>query len=207
MASDRLFVPPRIGNSTMTEIIFRQNRRAFSNIRKRRGGIVKVGRHIAINVGGACYGNGKPWAQGGLGIYFGPRSRHNFSEALDEDEPQTSQRAEVNAAIIALDKVKELLDQEKLDTSLVLIISDSRYLVDGITQNIYKWQDNGWRNARRREVANKEAFEELDELVDELEDDYGVFVKFWWVPKEENEDADEMARQAAGFYDSDSDDD
>ncbi|KAJ3564892.1 hypothetical protein NP233_g7995 [Leucocoprinus birnbaumii] len=203
-SSDRLFVPPRIGNSTPMEVIFRQSRRPFSNVRIRRGGVIKVGRHIAVNVGGACYGNGKPWAQGGSGVYFGPWSPHNFSEALDDDGPQTNQRAEINAAIIALDKVKELLDQEKLDTSLVLIMSDSQYLVDAITQYIYKWQDNGWRNARGGEVVNKEDFEELDELIDELEDDYEVFVRFWWVPKEDNEDADEMARQAAGFYDSDS---
>jgi ribonuclease HI len=204
MPSDRLFIPPRIGNSTLNEIVFRQERRAFSNLRVRRGGQVKVGRHIVINLGGACYGNGKPWAQAASGVYFGPWSRHNFSEEL-EDGPQTNQRAEINAAIIALDKVKELLDQEKLDTSLVLLVTDSQYVVDAMTQHIYKWQDNRWRNARGQEVVNKEDFEELDELIDELEDDYEVFVKFLWVPKEDNDDADEMARQAAGFYDDDDD--
>ncbi|KXN92153.1 Ribonuclease H1 [Leucoagaricus sp. SymC.cos] len=206
MPSDRLFIPPRIGDSTIGDIVFRQDRRAFSNLRKRRGGEVKVGRHIAVNVGGACYGNGKPWARAAAGVYFGPWSRHNFSEEV-EDGRQTNQRAEIYAAIIALDKIKEFLDEEKLNTSLVVVVTDSRYVVDAMTNFIYRWQDNGWRNRKRSEVVNREDFEELDELVDELEDDYEVFVKFWWVPKEDNEDADEMARQAAGFYDDDDDDD
>ncbi|KAJ3564891.1 hypothetical protein NP233_g7992 [Leucocoprinus birnbaumii] len=206
--SDRLFIPPRIGGSTVADFIERKNRRAFSNIRQRRGGAVRVGRHIAVNVGGACKDNGKQWARGGAGVYFGPSSRYNFSKELGKHgRPQTNQRAEVNAATIALRKVKKLLDKEKLDTRLVLILSDSQYLVKGITQYIYKWQDNGWMSSRRRPVDNQEDFEELDELIDELEDDYEVFVRFWWIPKEDNEDADEMAREAAGFYDSDSDSD
>lgn len=161
--------------------------------------MVNVGRHIAIRIGGACCANGKPWAQGGSGVYFGPSSRENFSEALSQNGPQTSQRAEINAAIIALVKVKELLDQEKLNTKLVLLISDSKYLVDAMTRHIYMWQDNGWRNSRGGEVVNREDFEELDGLIDELEDLYWVFVKFFWVPKEDNQLADEMARQAARF--------
>ncbi|KAJ3564889.1 hypothetical protein NP233_g7991 [Leucocoprinus birnbaumii] len=206
--SDRLFIPPRLGETTISDFISRQNRRAFSNIYKNRGGSVQVGRHIAINVGAACKDNGKDWALGGVGIYFGPLSRYNFSDNLSESNGrrQTSQRIEVNAATIALRKVKDLLDEKKLNTGLVLILSKSRYLVEGITQNIYKWLDNGWENSKGGEVSNKEDFEELDELVNELEDDYKVFVKFWWIPKEENEPADEMARQEAGIWDSDDSD-
>jgi ribonuclease HI len=203
MASDRLYVPPLIDDRALPDIVVRKNRRAFSYIRVRRGGEVKKGQHIAISVGGACSGLR---AQAGMGVYFGPGSRYSMSEPL-EDGQQTSQRAEINAAILALNKVKELLDKERLNTNLVLLATNSKYVVDCITEYIYRWQDNGWKTRRGSEVVNKEDFEELDELIDELEDDYDVFVKFWWVPKEFNEEADELAKEAAGFYNqSDSDD-
>jgi ribonuclease HI len=165
------------------------------NMYHNRGGEKKRSRHIAIFVDGACSGNGQRWARAGMGVFFGPRSRHNISQRL-HDDPQTNQRAELHAAILALDRVKELLDDDKLETRLVVVATDSAYLVDGITKWIYKWQDNGWTNARGGDVANREDFETLDELIDELEDDYGVFVKFWKVDRDDNEDADELAREA-----------
>ncbi|KXN92155.1 hypothetical protein AN958_09247 [Leucoagaricus sp. SymC.cos] len=129
MSSDRLFIPPRIGSSTFEDIVYRKNRKPFSKLRKRRGSEVKVGDHIAINVAGACNGNGKSWAQSAVGVYFGPSSRHNFSEEIDE-EPHTSNRAHIRAAIIGLEKVKKLLDKDKLKTSVVVVVTHSQYAVD-----------------------------------------------------------------------------
>jgi ribonuclease HI len=68
---------------------------------------------------------------------------------------QSSHRAEINAAIIALDKVKKLLADEKLNTNLVLLAMDSQYVVKSITEDIYRWYDNGWINARGGEIVGR----------------------------------------------------
>lgn len=153
-------------------------------------------RDIAVFVDGACSGNGQPWARAGMGVFFGPGSRHNITQSLDDGGPQTNQRAEIRAAILALDRVKQLLDLGRLDTDLVVVATDSAYLVGGITEWIYKWYQNGWMNARGGDVSNREDFEELDELINELEDDYGVFVEFWKVDRYDNQESDELARDA-----------
>ncbi|XP_006463390.1 hypothetical protein AGABI2DRAFT_144709 [Agaricus bisporus var. bisporus H97] len=205
--SYRLFVPPPFADTSRDGLLVQTKRgRLFTNIYHIRGGVKKRSQHIAVFVDGACRGNGYLGARAGMGVYFGPRSRHNISQRLDDDGPQTSQRAEINAAILALDRVKSLLDQDRLETDLVVIASDSEYLVTGISKWIYKWYDNGWTNAKGGDVSNREDFEELDELVDELEDDYGVFVKFWKVDREDNEEADELAKDAVADEDSTSDD-
>lgn len=62
-----------------------------------------------------------------------------------------------------------------------------------------KWRENGWRNSKGLEVANRDEFEWLDDLVEDLEEYCGVQVKFWHVPKALNQGADELARRALGY--------
>jgi ribonuclease HI len=158
-----------------------------------------LGEGIAVCVGGSCLGNGKSWAKAGLGVYFGPGSQHNKSEPLEYGQ-QTNQRAEINAAIIAIRQVKDLLDYDELDTRLVVLVTDSKYVVECMTQHIYKWRSNGWISAKGYEVANKADFQELDDLIDELRSwPFDCSVKFWWVPKRFNKEADQLARNAAGY--------
>ncbi|MEI6280778.1 MAG: ribonuclease HI [bacterium] len=50
----------------------------------------------------------------------------------------------------------------------VEIVSDSKYVILGITEWIFNWQKNNWRNAAKKPVMNKELWEELYELVQEV---------------------------------------
>ena len=50
----------------------------------------------------------------------------------------------------------------------VEIISDSKYVILGITEWIFGWQKNNWRNAAKKPVLNKELWEELYTLTQEL---------------------------------------
>ena len=59
-------------------------------------------RSLLVFTDGACSGNGAPDAPGGLGVFFGPGSKFNFSERLSESGAHTSQKAELAAVARAL---------------------------------------------------------------------------------------------------------
>ena len=48
------------------------------------------------------------------------------------------------------------------------IVSDSKYVILGITEWIFNWQKNNWRNANKKPVLNRELWEELYKLTEEL---------------------------------------
>ncbi|KAJ7286775.1 ribonuclease H-like domain-containing protein [Mycena rebaudengoi] len=138
-------------------------------------------RTVIICVDGACAGNGTPAARAGVGIYFGPGSPHNASQRITDGGAQTSQRAEILAATTALRKA-------------IVLLTDSQYVVGAMTEWVFGWKDNAWKNTKGKTVENKE-FQELDALIEQLEED-GLDVKFWLVGREHNEKADELAKAA-----------
>ena len=50
----------------------------------------------------------------------------------------------------------------------VEIVSDSKYVILGITEWIHNWLKNNWRNANRKPILNRELWEELYKLNAEL---------------------------------------
>jgi hypothetical protein len=48
------------------------------------------------------------------------------------------------------------------------IVSDSKYVILGVTEWIGNWMQNNWRNANRKSVLNRELWEELYKLNEEL---------------------------------------
>ncbi|MGH7249388.1 MAG: ribonuclease HI [Minisyncoccia bacterium] len=75
----------------------------------------------------------------------------------------TNNQMELTAAIEALKYIKK----HKLKASLE-IFSDSKYVILGITEWIFNWQKNNWRNAGRKPVLNRELWEELFILTEEF---------------------------------------
>ena len=71
---------------------------------------------------------------------------------------------ELTAPIEALKYVKKINTQG----SPVEIFSDSKYVILGITEWIFNWQKNNWRNAAKKPVLNRELWEELFELTQEF---------------------------------------
>jgi len=70
----------------------------------------------------------------------------------------TNNQMELQGAIEALKYCK------KHDLNTVEIVADSQYVIKGINEWIHGWQKNGWRNAAKKPVMNKELWEELHEL-------------------------------------------
>jgi ribonuclease HI len=101
--------------------------------------------------------NGNANARAGIGVFFGPNDVRNLSEKFVDGKP-SNQRAEVKAAIRAL----ELIDlRENLE-----IRTDSKYLINGITEWRKTWQKNGWKTSNGTPVQNEDLFRALILLVD-----------------------------------------
>ena len=76
--------------------------------------------------------------------------------------------------------------------SRVLLYTDSKYLLDGITKWIAGWQRNGWRTSARQPVKNEDLWRRLVQAMN------GHEVSWLWVKghagDEGNERADALAR-------------
>jgi ribonuclease HI len=79
-------------------------------------------------------------------------------------EHATNNQMELTAPIEALKHLKNKFSNIKY----IEIVSDSKYVILGITEWIFNWQKNNWRNAAKQPVLNKELWETLYELTKEL---------------------------------------
>ncbi len=139
---------------------------------------------------GCCLDNGRPTARGGIGVYVSPRLM--LSERLMG--VQTNQRAEIVAAIRGVEYV--MASEAELNGKQLLVITDSRYVVDAMTDWVWKWRDNGWRNNRGEPVTNATDFQRLDLLLCALEE-RGVTVMLRHISRHLNAKADELAKRGA----------
>jgi len=183
-----------VGHPRPANVFCQDSRGEFFRLKTTNGSIV-----IGVYVDGACPGNGMPWAKGGYGVFFGPNSPYNVSKPLKENSPQTSQRAELTAALVALNQIERIVNHyDGTKLNLFIILTDSAYLVNSLTSYIYKWRLNDYTAASGREVANRDLFERLDDKLEIMENGrQGIDVLFWKVDRSENEDADNLAKRGA----------
>lgn len=136
---------------------------------------------------GGCTKNGKKGARAGIGVYWGPKNTRNVSERLEGE--QTNQRAEIMAAVKAIETAKEM------GYKTLEIRTDSNYTIKGATDWCKRWKKNGWKTVNGTEVKNKVEFQKLTKLCDEID------VKWTHVRGHQgnigNEAADELAREGA----------
>jgi ribonuclease HI len=77
----------------------------------------------------------------------------------------TNNQMELTGPIEALKYLQSKMSKAGFD---IEIFSDSKYVILGITEWIFNWQKNNWRNAAKKPVLNRELWEELYVLVKEL---------------------------------------
>ena len=135
-----------------------------------------------IYTDGACSGNPGPGGWGAV-IFDEENNQKNIS---GNEKNTTNNRMELLAAIMALKKIKSNSD--------VVIHTDSIYVKNGITEWMIKWKKNGWRNANKKPVKNKDLWVKLDGLCKKSN------VSWKWVKghsiNKYNNLADELATQA-----------
>jgi len=113
---------------------------------------------IKIYTDGAAKGNPGKAGWGAIFIIDGKEF-----EIGGRSDHATNNQMELTAPIEAL---KYYVRQDL--TQNIEIVSDSKYVILGITEWIFNWQKNNWRNAAKKPVLNRELWEELYKLTEEL---------------------------------------
>ena len=121
---------------------------------------------IRVYTDGGCFGNPGPgaWAY----VFENDRKKISGRGAVRET---TNNRMELTAVIEALKFVQST--EENHDE--VDLYTDSQYVKRGITEWIKRWIINGWRNASKKPVKNKDLWVELYDLTRKLT------VRWHWV--------------------------
>ncbi|WP_370931990.1 ribonuclease HI [Bartonella sp. DGB1] len=136
---------------------------------------------VTIYSDGACSGN--PGIGGwGAVLLWGEHQKY-ISGAEDNT---TNNRMELMAAIEALNNLKKPCTVE--------LYTDSTYLRKGVMEWINNWKTNGWKTASKKEVKNKDLWQQLDDISSKHK------ISWYWVKGHNgnlyNEKADELARKA-----------
>ncbi|MDB4006884.1 ribonuclease HI [Gammaproteobacteria bacterium] len=135
-------------------------------------------KQVIMYTDGACRGNPGPGGWGAF-ITFEGSSKEIFGGKLDS----TNNQMELSAAIEALAALKEPCNVD--------LFTDSKYVMDGITQWIHNWKKNSWRTAAKKDVKNKELWQKLDELINFHQ------VQWHWVKGHSGDVGNEIADQLA----------
>ncbi len=135
---------------------------------------------VEIFTDGACKGNP---GVGGWGALL--RTKGKERELCGGEALTTNNRMELMAAIVALET---LTRQCK-----VRLHTDSKYVLQGITEWLPGWKQRGWKTASKQPVKNDDLWRRLDEAV------IRHHIEWVWVKghagHEGNERADQLANR------------
>ena len=135
---------------------------------------------VEIYTDGACRGNPGP---GGWGVLL-IAGKHRKTMHGGETET-TNNRMELTAAIEALNALK--------GSRRVVLHTDSRYVMQGITDWMDNWKARGWKTSAKKPVKNKDLWQALD-AAQERHD-----ITWKWVKAHDgdpgNEEADALANR------------
>jgi len=140
-----------------------------------------VSEPVIIHTDGACRGNPGPGGWGAV-LEHGGRER----ELCGYEPETTNNRMELMAAIHALEALKR--------PCRVRMITDSEYVMKGVTEWMAGWKRRGWRTSARKPVRNLDLWQRLDAALARHD------VEWEWVRghtgHDGNERADELANRA-----------
>jgi len=103
---------------------------------------------------GACSGNPGPGGWGVLMLARDAEAVVKERELSGGEALTTNNRMELLAAISALEALSR-------DTAIV-IVTDSAYVKNGVTEWIHGWKRNGWRTSGKAPVKNVDLWQRLD---------------------------------------------
>ncbi|MCK4841373.1 MAG: ribonuclease HI [Methylococcales bacterium] len=104
---------------------------------------------VIIYTDGACKGNPGP---GGWGVFL--QYNNNQKELCGGEVETTNNRMELMAAIVALETLTMACN--------VKLHTDSKYVLQGITEWMDNWKKRGWKTAAKKPVKNVDLWKRLD---------------------------------------------
>ena len=140
-------------------------------------------RKISVYMDGACWNNGKANAKCGSGVWLGLNNPRNAAIRVPGPK-QSNQVGELAAVIAAASSVPTFYP--------LTIITDSRYVIDGLTKHLGQWEDNGWIGTDNAEFFKRAAY---------LLKKRTAATTFQWVKGHRgnlgNEESDKLAKEGA----------
>ncbi|KAL8721141.1 MAG: hypothetical protein Q9181_007772 [Wetmoreana brouardii] len=161
---------------------------------------------MRMSVDGGCRRNGysDAFAAAAVIVHRKWGRTKTWTKRLPSYPRPTSQAAEITAIILALETALDMYNNSDMRPYMrVTITTDSKYAYGCMTEWRYKWVENGWINSAGRDVANQELIQRALELEEEVEEDGKVW--YTWVPRDENQDADDAVNEVLNEMDSDVD--
>ena len=135
---------------------------------------------VILYTDGACRGNPGP---GGWGVWF-QHGKHK-KELFGGEPESTNNRMELTAAIRGLAALSSPWEIE--------LYTDSKYVLQGITEWMPDWKKRNWKTAAKKPVKNVDLWKQLDTEASRHKIDW------YWVKGHNgdpgNEKADELANQ------------
>jgi ribonuclease HI len=135
---------------------------------------------VFLYTDGACRGNPGPGGWGAIVVYGAERKELYGGEAHT-----TNKRMELTAVIRGLQALKRPCQ--------VRVVTDSKYVMQGMTQWLANWKRNGWRTAAKKPVLNSDLWQALEQAAS------GHGVQWEWVKGHSghplNERADHLANR------------
>ena len=133
---------------------------------------------VEIFTDGACRGNPGPGGWGVL-LRYGEHEKSLYGGEVET----TNNRMELMAAIKGLQAIKE--------PAKIILTTDSKYVMTGITEWIINWKKRGWKTANKKPVKNVDLWQSLDAEIQAHN------IEWKWVKghsgHRENEIADDLA--------------
>jgi ribonuclease HI len=133
---------------------------------------------VELYTDGACRGNPGP---GGWGVLM--HYRDHEKELWGGEPATTNNRMELMAAIQGLESLKRGCP--------VKLYTDSKYVMQGITEWIDNWKAKGWKTAAKKPVKNVDLWQRLDQARQRHQ------VQWIWVKGHAGHDGNERADELA----------
>lgn len=130
-----------------------------------------------------CDGASRKDGRGGWGVSL--RYGNRQKDICGGEYDTTNNRMELIAAMEGL----KLCPKE----AVAVVVSDSQYVIKGVTEYLPDWKQRGWRTGGNKPVANTDLWQEMEEVIS------GRVIVWEWVKGHTGHPGNERADYLAGL--------